>query len=439
MRQSSCLEDKLSKIPTTLLGRGSKILGIASKVALKELGSKIRVFEDEKEKLLGRIELAQEVVKTLSELKGASMKVGQLLSLDLGDYLPPEIVKVLEKLHHDSTFLPYPDIEKILINELGDRFRDLEAISREPIAAASIGQVHRARLHGKDIVIKVQYPGVAESIPSDLKMLEILVGKLLLIQRKSNLDMSALLSEVKEVMLKEADYHHERDMHLLYRNKFSSSAYYVPEIYPEYTTKRVLVQEYIEGRTFGRWLESNPPFEERKIIADLILKLYLEELFVAGLVQTDPNPGNFIITPDNRIALLDFGATKTYQEEFVKGYRSVIIHSYYRRTDLLMEEALKLGLIDSRESEDVKEVFLTMMDYLVDPFRKTTPFDFGNKEFFEQSRDYAMKLSQLSKFTPPPKDLVFLHRKLGGIFSFLKKLNVELRLSDYWPEVDKRV
>jgi aarF domain-containing kinase len=426
----------LRKIPTSLLGRGSKLLGVASKIALQELGSRVRLFEDEKNRLLSRIELAQDVVKTLSELKGASMKVGQLLTLDLGDYLPPEVLSVLEKLHHQSTFLPYQEIEKIILSELNFRFHDLKNISETPIAAASIGQVHKARIAEQDVVIKIQYPGVSESIPADLRMLEILLGKLLLLQRKNHIDLSALLEEVKQVMLKETDYDYERKMHLLYYERFSESAYYIPKIYPDYCTKKILTQEYVPGLTFGQWLTTAPSFLNRKNIADLMLKLYLEELFVAGLVQTDPNPGNFIITPTNQIALLDFGATKVYSQEFVSAYKQVIIHSYHQNQEKMLEEAIKLKLIDPRETDETKHLFVEMMDFLVTPFRQQAPFDFSDKVFFERSRNMALQLAQKSQYTSPPKELVFLHRKLGGIFSFLKKLDVKIKLNEYWHRVD---
>jgi len=160
----------VAKIPTGLWSRGTKLMGMASKMAVNEIGSRIKGWEDEKDKIKNKVELAQTIVKTMSELKGASMKLGQLMSMDLGEYLPPEVIKVLENLHQNSTFLPYDKIEAILKEELGDKFSHLTNISIIPLAAASIGQVHTATLDGKAVVIKVQYPGVADSIPSDLRL-----------------------------------------------------------------------------------------------------------------------------------------------------------------------------------------------------------------------------------------------------------------------------
>lgn len=430
-------EDKvLSKIPTSLFKRSTKLLGAAGKIALSEVSSKLKTWEDEKEKLKARVDQAQELVKTLSHLKGASMKLGQLLSLDFGDYLPPEVLKILEQLHQKSTFLPFEDIEKILRAQLGEKFQEFDDISPEPIAAASIGQVHKAHLNGQDVVLKVQYPGIAEAIPSDLKILELLLKQINLIQFKKEADIKPLLNEVKEVLLKEADYEHEIQMHQKYREKFIGSPFLIPSPFPDYSTSKVLVQEFVFGLSFSDWLATSPSYELRYTFADLLMKLYLEEIFIHHMVQTDPNPGNFMVTPQNKIALIDFGAVKEYSESFVKGYREVLLSSHKGDQQKILEISSSLGLIDPRESNEVKEIYLKMMNFLVDPFRRDEPFDFTDKNFLNESRDLSWELARKSKYTPPPKELIFLHRKLGGIFVFIKRLDVKIKLRDYWHYVE---
>ena len=426
----------LKKIPTSLFGRGSRILGMAGKLALDEVSGRLKTWEDEKEKMKARVKSAQDVVKTLSQLKGASMKLGQLLSLDFGDYLPPEIMKILETLHQESTFLPFEKIEKILQHELGEKLQDFTDISQKPIAAASIGQVHRARLKGNDVVIKVQYPGIAESIPSDLRLLELILKQASFIPWKKETDIKPFMDEVKDVLIKEADYQHELSMHLLYREKFSGRPYVIPEAYSEYSTGKVLTQEFIEGVNFSKWLETHPEQSVKEKMADLLMRLYLEEIFELRIVQTDPNPGNFLMTPDNRIALLDFGAVKIYNEDFVEGYRKILIASYHKETEIILNESIRIGFLDERENEEVREIYLRMIDFLSEPFRHDDYFDFTDKNFFEKSRDLSWELTRKCRFTPPPKDLLFLHRKLGGVFIFLKRLNVKIRLKDYWYYVE---
>jgi aarF domain-containing kinase len=428
----------LSKIPTTLFGRGTKLLGLASKLAIEEASSRLKTWESEKEKLFSKVQMAQDMVKTLSQLKGASMKVGQLLSLDLGDYLPPEIVKVLEQLHHQSTFLDFDKIEKVLKEELGEKYPHLEDLSSRPIAAASIGQVHRATLFGNDVVIKVQYPGVADSIPSDMKILEIILKQANFFQGKRETDLSAFFHEVKDVLLKEADYSNELMMHLLYKEKFKNSPYKIPKAYEEYSTGKILTQEFIEGVSFTQWLETNPPKETREYFSDLMMKLYLEEVFIHGMVQTDPNPGNFLITKDNQIALLDFGAVKVYSEEFIRGYRDILLFAYHNQSEKIIEQAIKLNFMNPREGQDVKDIYLEMMEFLVEPFRQDHDFDFTDKSFFAKSRDLSWELTKRCKYSPPPKDLLFLHRKLAGVFIFIKKMDVKIKLKDYWHYVENQ-
>lgn len=423
-------------IPTSTFSRGSKLLGLAGKVALEGIGSKIKAWESDAQKLKSKIELAQQVVKTLSDLKGASMKVGQLLSLDLGEYLPPEVVKVIENLHHKASFMDFKDVQKILKAELGDKLKDFSEIQETPLAAASIGQVHRAKLHGKEVVIKVQYLGVSESIPSDLKLLKNIVSKINFF-RGTDVDFTAFFQELEVVLQNEANYLHELKMQKRYSESFKNSDYIIPTAYEDYTTRTVITQEFIQGETFSQWLQSHQDEKLRYKFSDLMMRLYLEEFFSHGLVQTDPNPGNFIITPDNRLALLDFGAVKEYPREFIEGYRQVLIASLKGNSEAVLKLSEDLKFIDPREDQEVRSLYLKMIDMLIDPFRGEKPFDFRDKGFLEESRKLSWEMTQKCKYSPPPKDLLFLHRKLVGVFLFIKKLDTQLVLKNYWNYVEK--
>lgn len=426
------------KIPTSVFSRGSKLVGLAGKLAMNEVTARLKTWDDEKAKLQSKVEMAQNVVKTLSQLKGASMKLGQLISLDLGSYLPPEVTKVIETLHNQTTFLPYKKIDEILRRELGDKLSDMSDITERPIAAASIGQVHRARLGKRDVVLKVQYPGVAESIPSDMRLLEVIVKQISFFQGK-NIDMSSFFSEVEEVLINEADYKHELKMHQLYAQKFKDSDYIVPEIFEEYCTSKVLTMEFIDGLTVTQWLAQNPSPEVKERFADQFMKLYLKEFFDHGMVQTDPNPGNFLVTRDEKLALLDFGATKLYSDDFVEAYRRVLLAAYENDEAAIIEESQSIGFLDARESDEVKAIYLEMMRMLVAPFQSNEAFDFADKSFLDRSRDLSWEMTRKCKYSPPPKDLLFLHRKLVGVFVFIKKLDAKVTLKDYWYFVDEKL
>jgi aarF domain-containing kinase len=425
----------VAKIPTGLWSRGSKLMGMASKMAINEIGSRLKNWEDEKDKLQSKVELAQTIVKTMSELKGASMKLGQLMSMDMGEFLPPEVIKVLENLHQNSTFLSYDKIEDILKEELGEKFSHLKDISQIPLAAASIGQVHTATLDNKLVVIKVQYPGVAESIPSDLRLLKMLLKNLSFIQGKST-DLDPFFKEVEEVLTRETDYVLETQMLGRYRQVFENSVYVIPEVYPEYSTKKIITMQRIEGKSFNEWFEKSL-LGERQNLAHELMSLYLEEFFQHGLVQTDPNPGNFLLTKNNQMALLDFGAVKEYERSFIEDYRKVLIAAFEQDEAKIMDESVRLSFIDVRENDEVKGIYLSMMECLAAPFRQEAPFDFADKKFYEDSKNLSWDLSRKCKYSPPPKDLLFLHRKLAGIFILIRKLEVKIILKDYWHKIEK--
>jgi aarF domain-containing kinase len=409
-------------------------MGMASKMAINEIGSRVKNWENEKEKLQSKVELAQMIVKTMSELKGASMKLGQLLSMDMGEYLPPEVVKVLETLHQNSTYLPYDNIELILKKELGEKFNHLSNISEAPLAAASIGQVHTATLDGKSVVIKVQYPDVADSIPSDLRLLKLLMKNLSFVQGKTT-DLDPFFKELEEVLIRETDYVNECQMLTRYREVFTDSVYIVPLVYPDYSTKKIITMEKIEGKSLNEWT-SKSLLGERQTLAHQLISLYLEEFFKHGLVQTDPNPGNFLLTKNNQMALLDFGAVKEYDRTFIEDYRKVLIAAFEQDEKKILEESERLNFIDPRESAEVKGLYLEMMNCLAAPFRQATPFDFSDKKFYDDSKRLSWTLTSKCKYSPPPKDLLFLHRKLAGVFILIRKLEVKLILKDYWYKIE---
>ena len=284
-------------------------------------------------------------------------------------------------------------------------------------------------------MLKIQYPGVAESIPSDLRLLKILMKNLSFIQGKDT-DLDPFFKEVEEVLTRETDYEHECRMLKQYRSAFQNSVYIIPEVYPDYSTGKVLAMEKIEGKSFNEWKESSLLGERQKLAHEL-MHLYLEEFFQHGLVQTDPNPGNFLMTKDNRMGLLDFGAVKEYERSFIDGYRQVLVAAQAQDEEKLMSESERLGFIDPRENEEVRALYKQMMDLLAAPFRVDGPFDFTDKKFYEDSKNLSWTLTRKCKYSPPPKDLLFLHRKLAGVFILIRKLDVKLVLKDYWPMVEK--
>lgn len=429
-----------------IAGRSSKLLGMAARVAGHEVTHQMgrRVVSSAErlgaKTLALRVRQARVIAENLSQLKGAAMKAGQFLSVDAADLLPPEALEVLAKLQNEAEPLPFEAILGVLRDDLGDeRLARLEALEARPAASASIGQVHRARVEGMDVAVKVQYPNVAESIPSDLAMIRRLASSwLLLAGRKVALD--DVFEELETILELEADYRHEARCMEHYRACLDrDERYLVPRPFFELSSKRVLTMSWIEGIPLGRWLLSSPDQGRRQTFARALLDLYCMEFFDWGFVQTDPNPGNFLVVDGDRLAVLDFGATLSYDEEFRREYVELLRLMAQDDDGALIEGGIAFGLLDAREGPEARAAFAKMMRAATLPFApQVQPFEFRDPDYQRQTRDLVFRFMQTLRFTAPPRRLLFLHRKLGGLFNLLKRLEVRLDLEPYWQRMIER-
>jgi aarF domain-containing kinase len=436
--------------PKTVIGRSSRLLTLAAGLAAKEVAGRIEravARGEELQKSIQRVrrqvEQARQIVESLGRLKGAAMKAGQMITLELRDYLPPEVLDVLRELQDGAHFVSYDEIESILKKELGPaKLARLNSISREPIASASIGQVHAAKIAGDEgaetsIVLKVQFRGISDTIDSDLALLEKIVRGLLAVSLR-DIDFGEVLSEVKEVLKQETDYRREASYLERYRALAAEiPGVVVPRVYEEFSTSRVLALSHEAGVSPEDWMKTNPDRAQRDRFAGLFLDLYFREFFDWGFVQTDPNFGNFLIRADqNELVCLDFGATKEYPAEFRRTYRELLLacsSDDYGRT---LQVAHALKLIDPRESDESKRLLYQVMREVLAMFRpENQPFDFGDRDFVDRTRATLIKMMRGLRHSPPPKDLIFLHRKLGGIYSLLKALDVRADLTPYWDRM----
>jgi aarF domain-containing kinase len=426
---------------TDLFLRSFQIIKLATQVGLKEFQSK---------DFKSRLEQANLIVKNLANLKGAAMKAGQLLSLNLEDYFPPEAIEVLSQLHQSAEAYPYDEIEKILKKHLTAKsFQKLKNISKVPIGVASIGQVHKANFEGLDIVLKIQYPKVSESINSDLKLLKLLAVSFCKMSGKQmNLDL--LFKEFKEILKQEVDYLAEAQYQKLYFEKVlnlkKNSDYFfkVPQIINELSSKKVLAMSFEDGVSLRHWINKTVDVKQRHKLGCAFLDLYFTEFFDWGLVQTDPNPGNFLITNKKElieICLLDFGATKKYDTDFVQKYTLLLKCAFERDKKNLKKYVLEFDLIDNRESEEAFDALFELFEVSIRPFRQSVleqiDFDFSNAGFLMATQESSKKVLKTFKFSPPPHNIVFLHRKLAGVYGILKQLEVKIDLVPYWKRILK--
>jgi aarF domain-containing kinase len=419
-------------IPKSRWARGGKLLQLATKVAVQELSARVGGrLQEEADKLRLRVEQTTEIVKTLNQMKGAAMKAGQLLSLEATDLLPPEILQVLSQLQSSQGQLKGSEVKALLEQELGSGWTNkIENFEDTPFAAASIGQVHKARYQGKEIVLKIQYPGVSESIDSDVDLLASLLNKLNFVLGK-DIPLDPVLDEIKETLKQETNYLLEAEFTAKYRESFQNfPGYVLPHSFPEISTKKILALEYISGVPLRDWIKERRNKEETHLIAQKLMHMYLHEFFNCGFVQTDPNLTNFLVQTNLSLVILDFGACKTYSKEFRQAYREVLKATLEERDHDLLELSYSFELLDPREAKETKDLYLSMMKVISSPFKTEEPFSFSDTNFAEESREITLRFAKKLQFSPPPKKLIFLHRKLGGLFQILKRLEAELDLKE---------
>lgn len=424
------------KLPETVFGRTGRLLLSGAKIASKEVASRLaqtvsQVSDDSR--LKTKVKQTEELVRALSELKGAAMKAGQWFSMELSDILPPEVTAILRQLHDESTFMPLEQVEAILTDDLGERRAALRDLSPEPIAAASIGQVHRATVNGRAVAVKVQYPGVAKSIDTDLAALRRFL-QIFLAARGKEINIDATFAELKDGLKKEADYELEAANVMRYRRAVKNPAFVVPEVLAEFTTKRLLVMTYEDGERIGEWLKKPHSVEETHRFGALVMNLMLEEFYLNGIVQTDPNYGNFLYRPEtNQLVLLDFGATKAYSASFRNEVRDLMAAAVDRDDMRLMELIRSMNLLDPRESPATQTLLLDLMRKIADLFAvDNQPFDFASADFLKDIRALGFQFVYGVQYTAHAPQLLFLNRKLGGMYHMLKDAGFREDLNAYF-------
>jgi len=426
----------MGSIFSSRIKRTLELTKMATKIGLKELTSG---------DIQSRIEQAKILTESLGNLRGAAMKAGQLLSLDLDDYFPPEAIQILSQLQNQVWESPELDLAQTLKAELTEaQLLELHEIQYKPFAAASMGQVYKAKVANNPIVIKAQYPHLEQSIDNDIRTLKKIISALCLVTGR-NMNLHYLFSEIEEVLLQEVNYLNEARALFNFNKLFESHDWKYAKITAPtplayLSTKKILCLTYESGLTLKEWIDTVPTKEKRELIAKSMLELYIMEFFVWGFVQTDPNPGNYLIreNPELEIVALDFGASKEYPLEFRKKYVELLKSIQSSSAETIVQKAIDFELLDSRETQGAKLVFVELMRLGMSPFfqnQKGSKFSFKDDDFLKNNSRLSRQLMENLKFSPPPHKLIFLHRKLGGIFAALRKLEVELDLHEYWEQI----
>jgi len=351
----------------------------------------------------------------LSHLRGAAMKMGQMISLDAGDLLPPELSEILASLRDQANFMPTKQLDTVLRQEWGADWRkQFKWFNPRPIAAASIGQVHKALTRdGQELAIKVQYPGVAKSIDSDVDN----VMTLLKVAgfAPPELEIDKLLAVAKQQLHEEADYEREGAQMALYREQLADApGFVVPRLHEELTRGSILAMSYEEGVSIEKLAEE--PAERRDEIYARLIRLVARELFDFGVMQTDPNFANFRYRPSTgEIILLDFGACRPVDPAVSNGYRDMLIAGLRGNREEVRDATIRAGFMQPIVFEKHPERVYKMIDIVINEMREDAPFDFGDRGFVPLLRDEGYAIAQdKDTWAFPPIETLFVQRKVSG-------------------------
>ena len=362
---------------------------------------------------------AARLADRLSHLRGAAMKLGQMISMDAGDMLPPELADILATLRDRANFMPPRQLDRVLAEEWGKDWRkQFRRFEPRPVAAASIGQVHRALTRdGRELAIKVQYPGVAQSIDSDVDNVATLLRVSGLLPKE--LDIAPLLEAAKEQLHEEADYRREGEQMRLYAARLHDEAgFVVPTLDEELTRDRVLAMSFEQGLPIERLVEE--PQDLRDTVFERCVRLVARELFEFGVMQTDPNFANFLYRrgedgAPGQVVLLDFGATRAVAPDIAAAYRRLLEAGLDADAERIKAEAIAAGFMSPAVVERHPGRVDRMIDIIVDEMSADAPFDFGDRSFVPLLRDEGMEIAKdRATWHLPPAETLFVQRKVSG-------------------------
>ena len=420
-------------IPVSKVQRAAKFISTGAKVGgnyVKHYAKKMVNPSMNKDEL--HQNNASDIYNSLSELKGSALKVAQMMSMDK-NLLPRAYQDKFTMAQYSAPPLSYPLVVKTFQKYFQQTPEQLfDTFTRSAVNAASIGQVHQATKGGKTLAIKIQYPGIADSVSSDLRLVRPFALRLLNMNEK---ELDHYMGEVEERLLEETDY----NLEIARSREISEACAHIPNIrFPKYydalSSEQIITMDWIEGKHIKEWMDTNPSQEARNKVGQALWDFYHHQVHNLNQVHADPHPGNFIIQKDGTLGIIDFGCVKVIPKDFYTGYFSLI------KRDLLINEAelnqifYDLEFISDKDTEVEKAffsaIFSEMIALLGTPFH-VEKFDFSDNDFFNQifqlgDRIANDKMFRKSNQARGSRHGLYVNRTYFGIYNLLNQLQAEV-------------
>lgn len=425
-------------MPTTKVERSAKFVKTGFQIGgnyIKHYSKKI--FNPE----LSRDELnednAADIYNSLSELKGSALKIAQMLSMDK-NILPKAYVNKFTQSQYNAPPLSGPLIVRTFTKNFGKTPEKIfDKFNIKSTHAASIGQVHEAELNGKKLAVKIQYPGVGDSISSDLKLVKPFAFRLLGMSEK---ELNIYIKEVEERLLEETDYLLEVRRSVEFSEACSQLTDVIfPTYYPELSGNRIITMDWIEGLHLKEFLQTNPSQEVKNKIGQALWDFYNFQQHEMRAVHADPHPGNFIITKDEKLGVIDFGCIKEMPNDFYEPFFSLISNDLFDDKEATIKAFRQLEMILPNDTEAQIEFYYKAYKEMISLFAQpyiTPKFDFSQADFFENLYAYGEKIAKMPEFKQARgvKHFIYINRTNFGLYNILHELKATVKTDTYVPK-----
>ncbi|WP_138430631.1 ABC1 kinase family protein [Fodinibius saliphilus] len=416
--------------PSSKLERGKIFaktgLKVGTNYAKRYLKKSVGKKESEEEGKEFHTKNARHVFNEFTKLRGTALKIAQSLSMDDG-MLPEEFAEVMSESQYSVPPINKALARSIIRKELGDYPEKLFAeFNPEAFAAASIGQVHEARLkNGQKVAVKIQYPNVKNTIHSDMAMAKTLVNRVI----SGNGSFDEYFEEIEETLMEETDYHQEAEYLEYFHNRFSEGAVITPEYIKELSTEKVLTMSFIEGHHLKEFLADNPSQEKKNHFGQLLWDFFHDQVEQRDFIHADTHPGNFFFREDNKLGVIDFGCVKKFSEEFTHNYMKLLpthleqdeqkIRKLYKQLDIIKENPK-----NPAKEEEFFQFCKAYGDIFAQPYMGNE-FDFGDREFKENLTRFAKELP-IKNEPRGDKNFIYSTKVHMGLYNILMKLQAQI-------------